>query len=78
MNRLLDLNRRYAAVGKNIFLRTVQAARLMVGVGDYQRYLQHMQSHHSDATAMSEVEYFRHCQDSRYPGKDGSLKRCPC
>lgn len=58
--------------------RSVQAARLMVGVGDYQQYLTHMQSHHPDAPVMSETEYFRRCQDSRYPGKDGAIKRCPC
>ena len=63
---------------KMILTRTAQTARLMVGVGNYHQYLAHMQSHHPDAIAMSEVEYFRYCQDSRYPGKEGSLKRCAC
>lgn len=66
------------ATGKALFVRAAQTARLMVGVGDYQQYLTHMQSHHPDETAMSEVAYFRYCQDSRYPGKDGAIKRCPC
>ncbi|HSC75212.1 MAG TPA: YbdD/YjiX family protein [Pseudomonadales bacterium] len=72
------VSNRYFAAGKSVLLRAVQTARLMVGVGDYQQYLEHMQSHHPDETAMSDIEYFRYCQDSRYPGKDGSLKRCPC
>lgn len=63
---------------KAVFVRVAQTARLMVGVGDYQQYLAHMQCHHPDETAMSEIAYFRYCQDSRYPGKDGGVKRCPC
>jgi uncharacterized short protein YbdD (DUF466 family) len=72
------MSNRYIAAGKTILLRTVQTARLMVGVGDYQQYLSHMQLHHPDEAAMSEAAYFRYCQESRYPGKDGSIKRCPC
>jgi uncharacterized short protein YbdD (DUF466 family) len=64
--------------GGLLLQRTSQAARLMVGVGDYQAYLKHMQAHHPDAPAMSEKDHFRYCQSSRYPGKDGSIKRCPC
>ena len=63
---------------KTTLTRVAQTARLMVGVGNYQQYLEHMQLHHPDTTAMSEVAYFRYCQESRYPGKDGGIKRCPC
>jgi uncharacterized short protein YbdD (DUF466 family) len=63
---------------KNTVARIVQTARLMVGVGDYQRYLSHMQQHHPDAAVLSEKDYFRYCQESRYPSKTGSIKRCPC
>lgn len=73
-----DMSGRYIAAGKTVLLRAVQTARLMVGVGDYQQYLVHMQLHHPDEAAMSEAAYFRYCQESRYPGKDGSIKRCPC
>jgi uncharacterized short protein YbdD (DUF466 family) len=66
------------AAGRVVLGRVVQTARLMVGVGDYQQYLLHMHSHHPDATAMSEAAYFRYCQESRYPSKDSSIKRCPC
>lgn len=53
-------------------------ARLMVGVGSYENYRQHMQQHHRDAPLMSETEYFRYCQNSRYPSGNGEIKRCPC
>jgi uncharacterized short protein YbdD (DUF466 family) len=57
-----------------------QTANLMVGQGDYRQYLQHMQSAHPDITPMSEVEYFRHMQNSRYPQAKGktTISRCPC
>lgn len=64
--------------GKKLWLRTQEMARLMVGVGDYQRYRTHMAQHHPGVVAMTEAEYFRYCQDSRYPGRDGAIKRCPC
>ena len=52
---------------------------LMVGVGSYEKYRQHMAAHHPDAPVMSETEYFRHCQEARYPSdKNRSIKRCPC
>jgi uncharacterized short protein YbdD (DUF466 family) len=61
-----------------IWRRVTQAAKLMVGVGDYQRYLAHMAQQHPEAGVMSEKEFFRHCQESRYGTKAGSIKRCPC
>ena len=61
-----------------ILQRTAQAARMMVGVGDYDGYKTHMESHHPELTPMSEREYFRYCQDARYPSKAGKITRCPC
>ena len=55
-----------------------QAARLMVGVGDYPTYLAHMQAHHPDATPLSKADWFRQRQNARYGKGDGSVKRCPC
>lgn len=60
------------------FQRSAQTLRLMVGVGDYEGYVEHMRGHHPDAAPMSRAEYFRYCQNARYPTKDGSIKRCPC
>jgi len=58
--------------------RIAQTARLMVGVGDYQEYVAHMRQHHPELPALSEREYFRRCQNSRYGAEAGSIKRCPC
>lgn len=60
------------------FLRLVQTLRLMVGVGDYGRYVEHFRQHHPELQPMTKTEYFRYCQAARYPGKDGQIKRCPC
>ena len=70
--------RRFGMSRQGVWQRCVETARLMVGIGDYERYRSHMRHCHPDQQPMSEVEYFRRCQESRYPGKDGSIKRCPC
>ncbi|MEG3113456.1 CstA-like transporter-associated (seleno)protein [Pantoea sp. T14] len=55
-----------------------QSFRLMVGVQDYQKYLQHMQYHHPDQTAMTERDFHRYCLDARFPSQAGKLGKCPC
>lgn len=62
----------------NLFKRLQQSFRLMVGVPDYQTYLDHMKHHHADLTPMDEKTFHRYCVDSRYPSKGGNLKKCPC
>jgi uncharacterized short protein YbdD (DUF466 family) len=63
---------------KEFLKRVAQAARLMVGVGDYANYVEHMRQHHPERQPMTHTEYFRYCQAARYPNKDGKIKRCPC
>ena len=46
------------------------AARLMVGMPDYQTYLLHIREQHPDANPMSRIEFFRDRQDARF-GEDG-------
>ena len=58
--------------------RLTETARLMVGVGDYARYCEHMQARHPEEKIMSEAEFFRYCQERRYPGRAGDIRRCPC
>lgn len=55
-----------------------QSFRLMVGVQDYQNYLQHMRQHHPDLPPMSEREFHRYCLDARFPSQAGKLGKCPC
>ncbi|AOA58959.1 YbdD/YjiX family protein [Acinetobacter larvae] len=55
-----------------------QSFRLMVGVPDYQTYLQHMREHHPDLDAMDARTFYRYCVDARYPNAAGGMKKCPC
>lgn len=51
-----------------------QAARLMIGVPDYDNYVQHMRQTHPDRTPMTYDAFFRERQDARYSAKGGG--RC--
>lgn len=52
-----------------------QTARLMVGLPDYDNYLNHMQANHPDQTPMSYEAFFRERQEARYGG-NGKVARC--
>ncbi len=51
-----------------------QAARLMVGVPDYDTYLAHRSAHHPGEPVMSYADFFKERQDSRYAGR--KLRGC--
>ncbi len=51
-----------------------QAAKLMIGMPDYDNYVEHMRVNHPDQTPMTYEEFFRERQDARYGGKGGA--RC--
>lgn len=53
-----------------------QAARLMVGMPDYDTYVQHMRLTHPDQPIMSYEKFFRERQEARYGGGDGRPGRC--
>lgn len=61
-----------------LLTRLQQSFRLMVGVPDYQNYLEHMKKHHPDMDAMDEKTFHRYCVDARYPTAGGTMKKCPC
>ncbi len=46
-----------------------QAAKLMIGMPDYDNYVEHMRVNHPDQTPMTYEEFFRERQDARYGGK---------
>lgn len=60
-----------------LFKRLQQSFRLMVGVPDYDTYLEHMKTHHSELTPMDAKTFYRYCVDARYPSS-GNMKKCPC
>lgn len=51
-------------------------ARLMVGVPDYERYVQHRQTMHPGEPVMSYEEFFKERQNSRYGVNGGKISRC--
>ena len=48
-----------------------QAARLMVGMPDYDTYVEHMQTKHPDKPMMDYKAFFRERQEARYGSKAG-------
>jgi len=48
-----------------------QAARLMVGLPDYETYVAHVRAKHPDKPVMSYEEFFRERQEARYGGGTG-------
>jgi uncharacterized short protein YbdD (DUF466 family) len=54
-----------------------QAARMLVGMPDYESYLEHMRGKHPDQPPMSREAFFRERQDARYGGgKDRPIRCC--
>ena len=53
-----------------------KAARLMVGIPDYETYVAHRQAHHPDEPVMTYVEFFRERQNARYAVEKGRFKGC--
>jgi uncharacterized short protein YbdD (DUF466 family) len=57
-----------------IFSRLVQAARLAIGVPDYDNYVRHRRAHHPGEPVMSYEEFFANRQQAKY-GR-GSTRCC--
>ena len=53
-----------------------QAARMLVGMPDYDTYVVHMRNTHPEQTPMSHEAFFRERQDARYGGGKGRPIRC--
>ncbi len=48
-----------------------RTAKLMVGIPDYDNYVEHMKQVHPEQQPMTYKEFFRERQDARYGGKGG-------
>ncbi len=55
---------------------SVQTARLMVGVPDYDTYVAHRRACHPGEPVMSYVEFYRERQNARYACEKGRFKGC--
>ena len=53
-----------------------QAARLMVGIPDYDTYVQHVRLTHPELEPMSYEEFYEDRVEARYGGKNGSSRCC--
>jgi uncharacterized short protein YbdD (DUF466 family) len=65
----------------NPFARFAQCvcdgARLMVGVPNYETYVEHLATTHPDRVPMTRTEFFRDRQDARYgAGGRGGFRCC--
>jgi len=54
----------------------VRTARLMIGIPDYQTYLEHRLTCHPDGPVMTYEEFFRERQDARYAVGKGRFRGC--
>jgi uncharacterized short protein YbdD (DUF466 family) len=55
---------------------TVRAARLMVGIPDYETYVQHRLARHPGEPIMSYEEFFRERQQARYGVGKNCFRGC--
>ena len=53
-----------------------KTARLMVGVPDYDVYVEHRRVNHPDQTIMTYEEFFRERQSARYDVSKGRFRGC--
>ena len=53
-----------------------QAARMLIGIPDYDTYVQHMKQNHPDKPCMTYDEFFQARQQARYGGSGKGGMRC--
>ena len=63
---------------RQVAKRVVQTCRLVIGIHDYEYYLDHMRSRHPQATPLTREAFYRYCLEARYPSAGRSGGRCPC
>lgn len=51
-------------------------ANLMIGIPDYDNYVQHVKLNHPDQEPMTYEEFFKERQEARYGGKGKGGFRC--
>lgn len=61
---------------KRLHKRAVETARLMVGIPDYETYVEHRRKMHPGEPIMTYEEFFRERQDAHYAVGKGKGKVC--
>ncbi len=62
--------------GKTVKTWSVRAARLMVGIPDYETYVQHRRTNHPELPIMTYEEFFVERQEARYAVGKGRFRGC--
>jgi uncharacterized short protein YbdD (DUF466 family) len=76
MSDLEALFERSASAARITVRWATQSARLMVGIPDYETYVRHRQTYHSEQSIMSYEEFFRERQNARYAVARGRFRAC--
>ena len=74
MTIAVDKNYGFVSVGRLLWRRLVQSARLCCGVPDYDNYVRHLREKHPELPVPDYATFFRERQDARY--REGSGTRC--
>lgn len=61
---------------RKLYHWAASTARLMVGVPDYQTYVEHRRACHPEKPVMTYEEFFRERQNARYAVEKGRFKGC--
>jgi len=61
---------------RTLYYWAASTARLMVGIPDYQTYVEHRQAFHPEKPIMTYEEFFRERQNARYAVEKGRFKGC--
>ncbi|MGO8916782.1 MAG: YbdD/YjiX family protein [Stellaceae bacterium] len=61
---------------RTLYYWAASTARLMVGVPDYQTYVEHRRAFHPEKPIMTYEEFFRERQNARYAVEKGRFKGC--
>lgn len=74
----LSLGSNWLGGVRDVAKKVVQACRLVVGIHDYEYYLDHMRSRHPGVTPLSREAFYRYCLEARYPSAERAGSSCPC
>ncbi|MEX0976627.1 MAG: CstA-like transporter-associated (seleno)protein [Woeseia sp.] len=64
----------FISIGRNVWRRLVQGARLCCGVPDYDNYVRHLVQEHPERPVPDYATFFRERLNARYRGGRGT--RC--
>ncbi|MBU7314385.1 YbdD/YjiX family protein [Paenibacillus oleatilyticus] len=61
---------------KDVLKYRRQFLDLLVGVPNYERYVEHRKEYHPGEPIQTREEFFREAQEARYNAKGGKVSRC--